>query len=56
MDHHALTAAPDQNKPLTAALIALWNINPFDQFGVELGKTMAADIHQKMIAARTDAA
>lgn len=33
----------------------LWDINPFDQFGVELGKTMAADIRQKMIAARTDA-
>jgi glucose-6-phosphate isomerase len=23
---------------------ALWNINPFDQFGVELGKSMAADV------------
>jgi len=23
---------------------ALWNINPFDQFGVELGKCMAADV------------
>ncbi len=32
----------------------LWDINPFDQFGVELGKTMAADIRQKMIATKTD--
>lgn len=31
-----------------------WGINPFDQFGVELGKTMAADIRQKMIAIKTD--
>lgn len=33
----------------------LWDINPFDQFGVELGKTMAADIRQKMIDAKADA-
>jgi len=33
----------------------LWNINPFDQFGVELGKTMAKDIRRKIIAAQTDA-
>jgi glucose-6-phosphate isomerase len=26
----------------------LWDINPFDQFGVELGKTMAADIRKEM--------
>ncbi len=32
----------------------LWNINPFDQFGVELGKTMAKDIRQKMIAVQAD--
>jgi glucose-6-phosphate isomerase len=27
---------------------ALWGINPFDQYGVELGKTMAKDIRQRM--------
>lgn len=32
----------------------LWDINPFDQFGVELGKTMAADIRQKIIRTQTD--
>ncbi len=26
----------------------IWNINPFDQFGVELGKTMAGHIRQAM--------
>jgi glucose-6-phosphate isomerase len=25
---------------------ALWNINPFDQFGVELGKVMASDVER----------
>lgn len=29
---------------------ALWGINPFDQYGVELGKTMAKDIRQKMVS------
>jgi len=28
----------------------LWGINPFDQYGVELGKTMAKDIRQKMVS------
>lgn len=26
----------------------LWDINPFDQFGVELGKTMAKDVRREM--------
>ena len=26
----------------------IWGINPFDQFGVELGKTMASDIRKEM--------
>lgn len=26
----------------------IWGINPFDQFGVELGKTMAADVREQM--------
>jgi glucose-6-phosphate isomerase len=29
---------------------AIWGINPFDQFGVELGKTMASDIRAEMAA------
>lgn len=32
----------------------IWGINPFDQFGVELGKVLATDIRQQM-AARNDA-
>jgi glucose-6-phosphate isomerase len=28
----------------------LWGINPFDQYGVELGKTMAKDISQRMVS------
>ena len=28
----------------------LWNVNPFDQFGVQLGKTIAGNIREKMIA------
>ncbi len=28
----------------------IWNINPFDQFGVELGKTIAKDIEQSIIS------
>ena len=27
----------------------IWGINPFDQFGVELGKTMAGDIRKRMV-------
>ncbi len=27
----------------------IWDINPFDQFGVELGKTMASDIRASMV-------
>ncbi|MGD9107509.1 MAG: glucose-6-phosphate isomerase, partial [Desulfobacterales bacterium] len=26
----------------------VWGINPFDQFGVELGKTLATDIRKQM--------
>ena len=28
----------------------IWNINSFDQWGVELGKQLAGDIHQKLLA------
>jgi glucose-6-phosphate isomerase len=28
----------------------LWNVNPFDQFGVQLGKTLAGTIREQMIA------
>lgn len=33
----------------------IWSINPFDQFGVELGKTLAADIRGEMAARNSDA-
>jgi glucose-6-phosphate isomerase len=32
----------------------LWGINPFDQFGVELGKVMAGDIRNQMAARNQD--
>lgn len=32
---------------------AVWDINPFDQWGVELGKQLAKSIHQEMQQART---
>jgi glucose-6-phosphate isomerase len=32
----------------------LWGINPFDQFGVELGKVMAGDIRSQMAARNQD--
>jgi glucose-6-phosphate isomerase len=28
----------------------MWGINPFDQYGVELGKTLAKDIRQRMVS------
>ncbi len=34
----------------------VWGINPFDQFGVELGKTMAGDIRKHMAGKNTDPA
>ena len=34
----------------------LWGINPFDQFGVELGKQLAAGIREKMAAMNADPA
>jgi len=37
----------------TAFEAFIWGINPFDQFGVELGKTLATDIRQK-IALKND--
>jgi glucose-6-phosphate isomerase len=33
----------------------IWGINPFDQWGVELGKQMATTMHAKLQAADTDA-
>jgi glucose-6-phosphate isomerase len=32
----------------------IWGINPFDQFGVELGKTMASDIRTEMAVKNED--
>ncbi|GBC60180.1 glucose-6-phosphate isomerase [Desulfonema ishimotonii] len=32
----------------------IWDINPFDQFGVELGKVMASDIRSEMVAKNGD--
>ncbi len=32
----------------------IWNINPFDQFGVELGKKMASEIRKEMAAKNQD--
>ena len=32
---------------------AIWDINPFDQWGVELGKQLAKSIHQEMDLAAT---
>ncbi|MFK7889668.1 MAG: glucose-6-phosphate isomerase [Granulosicoccus sp.] len=32
---------------------AIWNINPFDQWGVELGKQLAQSIYQEMAQAKT---
>jgi len=32
----------------------IWDINPFDQFGVELGKTLATDIRKQMAAKNRD--
>ena len=32
----------------------LWGINPFDQFGVELGKTLATDIREQMAIKNRD--
>lgn len=36
-----------EHKTFCAAL--LWGINPFDQPGVELGKTLAAPIHERLV-------
>jgi glucose-6-phosphate isomerase len=32
----------------------IWGINPFDQFGVELGKTLASDIRKQMALKNQD--
>ena len=32
----------------------IWGINPFDQFGVELGKTIASGIRDEMAARNED--
>ncbi len=34
----------------------IWGINPFDQFGVELGKVLAGEIRQEMAARNQDSA
>jgi len=33
----------------------IWDINSFDQWGVELGKSLASDIRVRMLAARSAA-
>ena len=33
----------------------VWGINPFDQFGVELGKKLASEIRSQMAAKNRDA-
>ena len=38
----------------TAVQGFIWEINSFDQWGVELGKKLAIDIRKKLITARTD--
>lgn len=38
----------------TAVQGFIWDINSFDQWGVELGKKLAIDIKEKLITARTD--
>ena len=37
-------------KPRTIYEAFIWGINPFDQFGVELGKKLASSIRQEMAA------
>lgn len=32
----------------------IWGINPFDQFGVELGKTMASNIRNEIVKKNND--
>ncbi len=32
-------------------MAAVWDINPFDQWGVELGKQMAGDTEQMLLGA-----
>lgn len=34
----------------------IWDINPFDQFGVELGKTIANDLRREIVAKNTNSA
>jgi glucose-6-phosphate isomerase len=34
----------------------IWGINPFDQFGVELGKVLAGEIRKEMAARNQDSA
>ena len=39
----------------TFCLGALWQVNAFDQWGVELGKALAEPIHAQLAAAPSDA-
>lgn len=41
MDQHYRHTEFSANLPVLLALIGVWNINPFDQWGVELGKKIA---------------
>ncbi len=52
-DPHALGAliALYEHKVFVEA--AIWDINPFDQWGVELGKQLARTIHKEMISGRS---
>jgi len=53
LDPRALGAliALYENKVYAEA--AIWDINPFDQWGVELGKQLAKSIHSEIAAADT---
>jgi glucose-6-phosphate isomerase len=53
---HSLGALIAMYEHKTAALAWLWGINPFDQWGVELGKQMAGPIEQALAQRRAGGA
>ena len=53
---HSLGALIAMYEHKTAALAWLWGINPFDQWGVELGKQMAGPIEQALSQRRAGGA
>lgn len=50
---HALGALIALYEHKVFAEAAIWDINPFDQWGVELGKQLASSIHKEMSAGGT---